>query len=302
MKSRPTDLKKSVINVTSFSNLWEARRWASLFLKEYNREEGVADWLLMDLMSMSKAQLLAAMRDDFPQEVQDTFIKQIYQHVENGTPVQHLTGYAHFYGRKFTVSPAVLIPRPETEELVQLALGQIAQEFQDGQPVKVIDIGTGSGIIAITLKKENPSLQVQAVDISEEALNVARQNAQELEADVEFLKGDFLTPFIDAGQKAEVIISNPPYISPEDEASLDDVVRLHDPGLALFAEDNGLAAYKRMIQQLLEVVADRALVAFEIGDEQGRAVKKLLQSAFPTAEPKVIQDINQKDRIVYAWV
>ncbi|SET23717.1 release factor glutamine methyltransferase [Salinibacillus kushneri] len=302
MKSKPKDSKKLVINVSSFANLWEARRWASLFLKEHNREEGVADLLLMDLMSMSKSQILAAMRDDFPQEVQAKFIERIYQHVDNGTPVQHLIGYEYFYGRKFKVNRDVLIPRPETEELVHLVLKQIEKEFDEKEPAKVIDVGAGSGIIGITMKKENPALDVQAVDISRKALEVAKVNAKNLMADVRFVEGDFLTPFIDVGAKADVVISNPPYISADDEDSLDDVVRLHDPKLALFAEDDGLAAYKKIMYQLPQVVNGKALVAFEIGDQQGAAVQKLMKAVFPKSEPEIVQDINKKDRIVYAWI
>ncbi|MRG86215.1 peptide chain release factor N(5)-glutamine methyltransferase [Salinibacillus xinjiangensis] len=285
-----------------FTTIWGARHWASLFLQEHGCEKGVADILLMHLLSMSQSQLLAAMQDDFPQDIQETFMEGIYQHVDKGTPVQHLIGYEYFYGRKFAVNPHVLIPRPETEELVELVLREIKAGFSKDDEILVVDIGTGSGIIGITLKKELPALHVKAVDISKDALQTAKQNAQDLNADVEFVEGDFLSPLVESGQRVDVIVSNPPYISPEDETSLDDVVRKHDPKLALFAEDEGLAAYKKIVSQLPEVMNRPALVAFEIGHQQGVAVQEIIKHKFPKAEPKVMQDINQKDRIVYSWM
>jgi release factor glutamine methyltransferase len=283
-----------------FKTIGEARRWASLFLKEHGREEGVADILLMDRLGLTKANLLASLRDPMPERMAKQWSYEIREHAEKGIPVQHLLGYEYFYGRKFHVNPHVLIPRPETEEIVQLVLAEIEKEFS--KTVQVVDIGAGSGAIGITLKLENPQLNVKLVDISKEALQVAKENAEQLGADVELLNGSFLEPIIEKRLKVDVIVSNPPYIPLGDKDQLADTVRDFDPALALFGGEDGLDAYRAIMEQLPKVVKKKALIAFEIGYQQGAAVKKLIQSAFPQSHPQIVQDINKKDRIVYFWL
>ena len=286
-----------------FQTIWEARRWASLFLKQHNREALVADMLLEHYLGMTKAQLLASLQEPFPQEVVDKFQEAIYAHAEKGVPVQHLIGYEYFYGRSFQVNEHVLIPRPETEELVALVLKEIDVGFSDSEEtLKVVDIGAGSGAISVTLKKENPSLHVMAVDISEEALQVAKTNAENLEADVEFLQGDFLQPLMDRNIKVDIVVSNPPYIPTVDKDTLSDTVKDYDPELALFAGEDGLDAYRAIIKDLPKVLNPKGLLAFEIGYQQGEAVKQLLLTAYPHSHPQIVQDINKKDRIVYCWL
>ncbi|MBB6453933.1 release factor glutamine methyltransferase [Salirhabdus euzebyi] len=284
-----------------FTTIWEARRWASLFLKQHNREEGVADLLLMHHLDMSRANLLASSKDTFPVEIQELLMEQVRAHAEQGIPVQHLIGHEEFYGRHFTVNEHVLIPRPETEELVQLVLREIDREYS-GKQLTVLDLGAGSGAISITLKKENPMLCVKAVDISEDALAVAKHNAVKLDADVEFFQGNFLEPFIEKGIKADIVVSNPPYISINDKDTLDDTVKNYDPDQALYAGDDGLDAYRIILQQLPSVVKNKSLLAFEIGYQQGEAVQKIIQSGFPQSNPQIVQDINGKDRMVYSWL
>ncbi|MDL4839164.1 peptide chain release factor N(5)-glutamine methyltransferase [Aquibacillus rhizosphaerae] len=277
----------------------EALRWASLFLQEFHRETPVAEILLMHHLHMTKSQLLMSLRDKINPETLSLFEKDIKRHASTGVPVQHLTGVEDFYGREFQVNKDVLIPRPETEELV---LGVLARVDKYPKPVSVVDLGTGSGIIAITLKLENPELIVNASDLSEHALNVAKQNAKCLDADIDFFQGDFLSPFIENDIEVDVIVSNPPYIPYDEEATLNDTVKDYDPALALFADSDGLAAYQQIINNAKHVLKKPGLIAFEIGHQQGKQVSELIGRKFPHSKVEVKKDINSKDRMVFAEI
>ncbi|WP_035426944.1 MULTISPECIES: peptide chain release factor N(5)-glutamine methyltransferase [Sediminibacillus] len=276
----------------------EALRWASLFLQQHDREPRVAEILLQYHTGLERAGFLAAQRELLQKETDDQFTADVKAHGETGIPVQHLIGTESFYGREFYVDKHVLIPRPETEELV-LGVLEYAREFGE-KPIRLVDAGTGSGVIAITLKLEKPSWQVAATDISEQAVQVAEQNAARLGAEVQFYLGDFLQPIIDRREKVDIIVSNPPYISYQDKASLDDTVKNFDPALALFAENEGLAAYRQIIDQAGSILSGRGLIAFEIGHQQGEQVAGLLRSKFPGASVEIKKDINGKNRMVFA--
>jgi release factor glutamine methyltransferase len=275
---------------------YEVLKWASLFLEKNNRETRVAELLLQHHLGVSKTQFYANMREAISESIVETFEADIKKHVETGVPIQHLIGHEIFYGRKFSVNPHVLIPRPETEELVLHVINSAPKD----KPITIVDIGTGSGIIAITLALELPHATVYAIDISREALDTAKENAEELQANVTFLQGDFLEPFIEQNLKADIVVSNPPYIAEAERPELSDTVVNHDPELALFAEDNGLAAYKQIVTRLPEVTKPVSMAAFEIGHLQGEAVKTLLQENFPESRVNILKDISGKDRIVFA--
>lgn len=280
----------------------EVRRWASLFLEKYGREPGVVEILLQHHLGMSRAQLLATERDAFPSYAVDNFTRDVKKHAETAIPVQHLTGRESFYGRDYFVDKHVLIPRPETEELV-LGVIDYVKAAKLKNPPRIVDVGTGSGVIAITLKLELGTPEVCATDLSEEALTVARRNAESLEADVTFTQGDFLKPLVDNKQaQVDIIVSNPPYIAYEEQDALSDTVKNYDPELALFAEEEGLAAYKQILAQARSVISKNALIAFEIGHMQGNRVQALISAYFPDSVVDVRQDINGKDRIVFAEV
>ncbi|UJL45996.1 peptide chain release factor N(5)-glutamine methyltransferase [Virgibacillus sp. NKC19-16] len=274
---------------------YEVLNRASLFLEKHNRETKVAEILLQHHLHVSRSKFFTMMQELIPQAVIETFQADIHKHALTGVPVQHLTGQESFYGRPFSINENVLIPRPETEELVQHVINLAGQK--DKQSV-IVDIGTGSGIIAITLALEVPDATVYATDISKEALEIASQNANQLDAEVTFLHGDFLQPLIDQHIQADIIVSNPPYIAKRDAANLSDTVKNFDPGLALFADENGLAAYKKIIEQSQQVIKKHGYLAFEIGYQQSASVSALMKKAFPAAEVQTIQDINKKDRII----
>ncbi|WP_068673816.1 peptide chain release factor N(5)-glutamine methyltransferase [Oceanobacillus sp. Castelsardo] len=274
--------------------LYEVQNWASLFLEKHNREPRVAEILIQHHLNISRSQYFMMMQDEIPEEKVKKIKKDIQRHAETGIPVQHIIGYEWFYGRKFAVNEHVLIPRPETEELVEHVINKVGKE-----PVTIADIGTGSGIIATTLKLELPHTTVFASDISEKALEVAKGNAETLHADVNFIKGNFLQPFVEGDVPIDVLVSNPPYIAKSEEKLLSDTVKNFDPSLALFAEEEGLAAYRMIMEQARKIPNLKGIV-FEIGHSQSKAVHQLIQSNFPESTIETIQDINGKDRIVSA--
>ena len=263
-----------------------------------NRDENAGELLLRYYTRMDRSKLLANLREELALQVESVFKEAVLLHGE-GRPIQYIMGFEEFYGRTFKVNEHVLIPRPETEELVLGALQRINQLFGEDEKLAVVDIGTGSGAIAISLKLECPSLQVTATDISVDALNLARSNAKELSASIEFVVGDTLLPFMNQGNKFDVVISNPPYIPLSDQKDMSIVVTGHEPHQALFAGDDGLDVYRRLADQLPHVLKEKALVGFEVGAGQSKQVAQLLKKAFSRAKVETVYDINGKDRMVF---
>src|SRR5699024_10376346 len=289
-------------NVQKHVKQYEVLQWASLFLKKYDREANVAELLLRHHLNMSRTEYFAHMRERIPAKVVQAFKSDIMKHAQTGIPVQQIIGYEMFFGRPFYVDENVLIPRPETEELVQRIIEHARKTYVTNEPITIVDVGTGSGIIAITLALELPFAIVYATDISPDALAVAKKNATNLQAQVTFLEGDFLQPLIDLSTKVEIVVSNPPYIAKHERDKLSDTVKNFDPAIALFAENNGLRAYQTIISQLPHVIIEGGSVYFEIGHTQGKAVASLLKETFPMSEVTVEQDINKKDRIVSCYL
>lgn len=282
--------------------VYEALRWASSFLRENDRDENAGEWLLMNQLHLSRAQMLANMHEELTEEEEALFMKDVKKHGIEAVPVQHIIGSEEFYGRTFLVNGDVLIPRPETEELIFHTLAKLKNLFSPETKLEMADIGTGSGIIAITMALECPNVNVTAVDLSEKALKQAAKNAERLHAEVAFLQGDLLKPLIESGKKVDILLSNPPYIPESDHAILSDVVRNHEPHLALFAGEDGLDCYRQIVSGLPSVLAETALVGFEVGAGQGEQVAELLRSGYPEAHVEVIFDINGKDRMVFAEI
>ncbi|WP_203339058.1 peptide chain release factor N(5)-glutamine methyltransferase [Planococcus beijingensis] len=284
--------------MTKLKYVYEALKRASSFLLENGREEGAARILLQHELDLSYSGLIAAMRDEISEAQFNRFWANVEQHAK-GVPVQHLTGSEEFYGRNFLVNPDVLIPRPETEELIEETL-QLIERHLFKEELAIADIGTGSGIIAITMKCELPNAQVTATDISQPALETAALNAERLHAEIDFRLGDLTEPIKD--QKWDVVLSNPPYIGYEEAPSLSDSVRDFEPHNALFADQEGLALYEKMAEQLPKLINKPGIIGFEIGYQQGPAVEKMLKSAFPDALVYIKEDINKKDRMVFAII
>jgi release factor glutamine methyltransferase len=278
---------------------FEALTRASSFLEENKREKEVARYLLQHVLQKNYSELMMTIYDEITPEAYQTFWSYIEEHA-TGRPFQYITGQESFYGRDFLVNEHVLIPRPETEELIEEVKNRVARLFEEHKTLKIADIGTGSGAIALTVKKEISNAEVTATDISAEALVVAKKNAERLEAKVEFKQGDLIAPIAD--QKWDIILSNPPYIGSHEAESLSDTVIDYEPHLALFAAEDGLQLYRKMTEQLPEIMNAPSFIGFEIGYAQGPAVQKMLQNAFPLADVEIVQDINQKNRFVFCTI
>ncbi|TDM39028.1 peptide chain release factor N(5)-glutamine methyltransferase [Macrococcoides goetzii] len=274
----------------AYYNVQQLIKQAEAVLSQNDEPVISARYLMMDLFDLSQMDILMDNKQLTEAERMHylTGIEQLAHHI----PLAHITGFQMFYDRKFKVTQDVLVPRNETEELVQL----IIEKWSNRQ--SFVDIGTGSGAIAITLALELSEIKAYAIDISSEALNIARNNAASLNANIIFLEGDLLEPLITDGIRVDCLVSNPPYIA-QSELELMNESALHDPHIALFAEDNGLALYKRMIERMPEILNPAALVAFEIGHAQGAAISEYVLQLYPHITPQVVQDINGLDRIVW---
>lgn len=269
----------------------EVLNGASSFLEARGKEGYSILFVFLERKNWSKTDWLLQMNQEITLADEEQVAADLAQLLED-QPAQYLLGYADFYGQRFKVTPATLIPRPETEELVELCL----TKNPPGPPLTVVDVGTGTGAIAISLKLARPEWQVASVDISPEALAVAQENAAALGAEVTFKLGDTLVP---VEEQIDVLISNPPYISADEWALMDASVRTYEPKTALFAENNGLAIYQKLAEQAkLKLKAD-GQIFLEIGFRQGPAVQQLFQEAFPEKTVTVLPDLSGNQRMVY---
>ncbi|WP_409306103.1 peptide chain release factor N(5)-glutamine methyltransferase [Peribacillus sp. SCS-155] len=285
--------------INSACKVYEALNWASTAFKEHGRDENAGEILLKFFLKMTRPQLLANLHYELSAEEAERFSHAVQDHI-TGVPVQYITGIEEFYGRTFTVNEEVLIPRPETEELVYHTINKIPAIFKGDETLRLIDVGTGSGAIAITMKLEKPGLMVTGTDIAAESLKVAKCNADALHAEIIFVQGDLLQPAIEAGEKFDIVLSNPPYIPDADKETMSIVVTGHEPHRALFAGTDGLDFYRRFMLQLPRVIKTPGLIGFEIGAGQGTQIAGLLKETFPEASVSVEYDINGKDRMVFA--
>ncbi len=194
----------------------------------------------------------------------------------SGMPLQHITGHQEFWGLDFKVSPATLIPRPETEHSVEAVL-EIARRAPAAS-LRIVDVGTGSGCIAIALASELAQAEIHAIDISPEALNLARENAQRLgfAGRISFWQGDLLLPLAAAGERFDVVVSNPPYVGEEEQETVQREVYQHEPKLAVFSGPSGLEIYRRLVPQAMAVLKPGGWLVMEIGYSMEGRVKALL--------------------------
>ncbi len=221
-------------------------------------------------------------------------LEDILQRLSRFEPLQYIEGRTLFLGREFWVAPGVLIPRPETEELVELMLKEIPAD------ARILDVGTGSGCIAISLAKELPDTLVTAWDVSPEALSVARANARKLQANVRFVECDVLACQVDEVGLYDVIVSNPPYVTEAEKADMEPNVLQWEPSLALFVpDDDPLRFYRRIAVLGRDMLADGGRLYFEINRAYGREMVEMLRT-MGYVRVRVEKDLSQNDRFVIA--
>ena len=218
------------------------------------------------------------------------FLEEIYTKLANHIPAQYIVGHAEFFEMQLKVDERVLIPRPETEELVELTLAENPKEN-----LKVLDIGTGSGAIALALAKNRPDWKITAADISQDALDLAMENANNQGQSLSFIKSDC---FSEISSKYDIIVSNPPYISRVDEAEVGLNVLHSEPHLALFADEDGLAIYRRIAEESKDYLNDGGKIYLEIGYKQGQRVPALFKENFPEKRVRTLKDQFGQDRMV----
>ena len=218
------------------------------------------------------------------------FVEDIFIKLASHIPAQYIIGHAEFFGMQLKVDERVLIPRPETEELVELILSENPEKN-----LKVIDIGTGSGAIALALAKNRPDWSVTAADISQDALELATENAKRQDLDLTFIRTDC---FSEISSKYDIIVSNPPYISRADEVEVGLNVLHSEPHLALFADEEGLAIYRRIAEESKDYLNDGGKIYLEIGYKQGQSVPALFMENLPEKRVRTLKDQFGQDRMV----
>ena len=267
---------------------------ACLLLRRQGKEESLARFLLMYMLDESPQLFSNSFSEQMSKENENKYFSLIEKHIKEDVPLSHLVGFEYFYDRKYKVTKDVLSPRMETEELIYKVVEYVKASSKNN--FKILDLCTGSGIIAITLKKELSqfSIDVVASDISEEAIKVAKENAQSHDAIIKFIQSDIFNNIAD---KFDIIVSNPPYIDRKDEVTMQDNVLKYDPHLALFAEEEGMYFYRKIIEQANDYLNENGVIFFEIGYDQKDKIIKLADLNGYSAE--VYKDINGRDRMAF---
>ena len=267
---------------------------ACLLLRRQGKEESLARFLLMYMLDESPQLFSNSLSEKLSKENEEKYFSLIEKHIKEDVPLSHLVGFEYFYDRKFKVTKDVLSPRMETEELIYKVVEYVKATKKNN--LKILDLCTGSGIIAITLKKELEQVLVDVIasDISEEAIEVAKENAQSHDATIKFVKSDI---FNNIDDKFDIIVSNPPYIDRKDEVTMQDNVLKYDPHLALFAEEEGMYFYRKIIEQANDYLNENGVIFFEIGYDQKDKIIKLADMNGYSAE--VYKDINGRDRMAF---
>ncbi len=251
--------------------------------------------LLGNLLNLNPLELLIHLDEEVEEEKVELYKKEV-EALRNNKPLQYVLGYANFYGNKLIVNENVLIPRFETEELVENTIKYINKFFN--KEISIVDLGCGSGAIGLTLKQklDNINTDIVLVDISEKALEVAKENAKNLNIEVNFIKNDMLE---DINKKFNVIISNPPYISYDED--IESIVKENEPHLALYAKDNGLEFYKKILSTVKKNLKEEFLIAFEIGHTQKDEIINIIKTHLENIEIECLKDMQERDRMIFIY-
>ena len=264
-----------------------------LFFAKQHIHSDHAKILLAELLNKNPLELLTCLEETVPEETVEIYKKEVMA-LEVGKPLQYVIGNVNFYGNKFYINENVLIPRFETEELVEQTTEYIKKFFTE--PVDIIDLGCGSGVIGLTLEQKVSTNSVDLIDISEKSLEVTKVNKENLNSKANLIQSDM---FENINKKYDVIISNPPYIKTTEE--IEDIVLNNEPHLALFAGVDGLDCYKKIINNLPNHMKDKCLVAFEIGMTQARDITNLAKEVLGNIKVEVKKDLSGKDRMLFIF-
>ncbi len=258
-----------------------------------------AELLIGHVLSLERIQLYLQFERPL-EEPELGNLRSILKRRAGGTPFAYLLGEREFFGLRFAVREGVLIPRPESELLVALALARLASNEGSAGGA---DIGTGSGCLGIAIAIGAPSLRVDAVDVSEMAIEVARSNAAQLGVSerVTFFQGSWCDPLLDRSPY-DLVVSNPPYITSAELAALEPGVRDFEPTLALDGGPDGLAPYRALMAELPHIVAPEATILLEVDASRAEVVAKLAAQAWPGASPQIHRDLAGRDRVVEVTV
>ena len=262
-----------------------------------DKEESAVILLLEYVTKENSTGLYTKLHEEVSKEIQESFQSLFHRYLYENEPVQYLIGSSCFYGYDFKVTKDVLIPRYETEELVEQVLYRYDSYFK-GQQVDVCDLATGSGCIGITLALEERLMRVVATDISKDALRIAKENSEKLGANVEFLEGDMLEPV--KNRKFDIFVSNPPYI-PEKENVMS-LVTDNEPNIALFGGEDGMKFYRIILENVHTLLKEKAIVCFEHGYDKKEDMLALAKHYFPEARVEVLKDLEGKDRMTFIYV
>lgn len=250
---------------------------------------------LEHLTDLNKIELRKVMTQEI-EKTHSVQLQNIIEQLKTGKPYQQILGETEFYGLQFFVDEHVLIPRPETEELLELAIKKMQNPRCKMQDLKILDIGTGSGVIPIVLKKHFPKAEVSAIDFSENALKTARRNADFHEVEINFIHQDYLNQNLT--EVYDIIISNPPYIGIEEEDEIADSVKEFEPKMALFSPtSNALIFYEKIAEDCKNHLAKDGLVFLEINQKLGKETLELFTDVLKEAE--LIEDLSGNERIVW---
>lgn len=262
------------------------------FAKEHIHSDH-AKILVAEALGCNPLELLNHLEETIPEEKVDLLKKEI-DAIKSNKPLQYVLGNVNFYGNKFYIDERVLIPRFETEELVENTVIYINKFFTE--PVDIIDLGCGSGVIGLTLEKKVSTKSVDLVDISNKALEVTKINCKNLNSNANIIQSDM---FDAINKKYDVIISNPPYIKTKEE--IEDIVKNNEPHIALYAGDDGLDCYKKILKNIKNHMKEKCLIAFEIGYTQANDIKNLISKYLPDSKIEIKQDMSEKDRMVFIF-
>jgi release factor glutamine methyltransferase len=272
----------------------KALKLAIKHANEKNKEIEACKLLLLELSGLSSSAFFLNIKHEMDENLESLFFEKLNQYIEYDIPVQHLIGYAYFFGRKIIVSEHVLIPRPETEMLVELVLYEY-DSFFENKDVKVLDLGTGSGCIGLTLSLEEPKMDVTISDISDDALKVAQNNKINLESKARIIQSDL---FDSIEEKFDIIVSNPPYIPQHEKV---DLIVQKEPKIALYGGLEGVSFYESILKASLSYLNPKGLIAFEHGYNQKNMIQEIAKRYYPNSKITTMKDLAGKDRFTFIY-